>query len=160
MVDMADLAMDQAFDAWIEGADREYDPDGCEHEDSFWFSSNRKTKTKTCRFCGTKGLSWVDTKYDWRLFAGKTQLARNQQENSQESRNAMNDRTKNAMARHFMFSCPQEIVLRHKSTLEQVLKSTLDREMLSIRCGSISVKDCKRTTRLRYEQLLSVAINE
>ena len=68
MGDGADLAMDQAFDAWIEGTDGEYDPDGCEHEDSFWFSRNKKTKTKTCRYCGKRGLSWVDTKFGWRLF--------------------------------------------------------------------------------------------
>lgn len=69
MGDMADLAMDQSFDAWCDETDREFDEDGTEHDDSFWMP--RSKKTKTCRFCGTKGLSWVETKYGWRLFDKK-----------------------------------------------------------------------------------------
>ena len=63
MGDMADYYLDLSFDQeWHE----QNDPDGWEQEnDGITFS---KSKTKTCRFCGTKGLSWVDTKYGWRLF--------------------------------------------------------------------------------------------
>ena len=69
MGDGADLCFDQGFDSWIEGEDGDYDDDGLPHDDSIWFP--RQKKTKTCRFCGTKGLSWVETKYGWRLFDKK-----------------------------------------------------------------------------------------
>lgn len=65
MGDMADLAMDQAFDAWCNHEDGDCDQNGYEHDDSFW---NPKSKKKTCYRCGMKGLVWGRTTSGWRLF--------------------------------------------------------------------------------------------
>jgi hypothetical protein len=66
MGDMADLAMDHAFDAWCDQEDGDVDDDGLHHDDSFWMP---KGTTKTCRFCGVKGLHWGKWKGAWRLFS-------------------------------------------------------------------------------------------
>lgn len=68
MGDYADIAMDQAFDAWCEGEDGDCDPDGTYHDDSFFMP---RSKGKTCRNCGEKNLKWGKHQGGWRLFTKK-----------------------------------------------------------------------------------------
>jgi len=60
------------------------------------------------------------------------------------------------MARHWMFSYRPEIVRRHRRILEQILESSVDREMILVRCGRKMIGDCSTETRRVYQRLISI----
>ena len=65
MGDMADYLIDQGMDAWMNGDEMDIDStDG----------HSIKRESVTCRYCGVKGLHWVETEKGWRLAGANEEI--------------------------------------------------------------------------------------